>query len=84
MQTLSPWRKSSYSGEGANCVEVAGDWRKSTKSGNGGEQCVEVGTAIASVAVRDTTNRDGGTLRFTVAAWNGLVTDVRAGKFDTL
>ncbi|SHG60809.1 DUF397 domain-containing protein [Streptoalloteichus hindustanus] len=36
------WRKSSYSGNGGQCVEV-GAWRKSSHSGNGGD-CVEVGT----------------------------------------
>jgi hypothetical protein len=36
----APWRKSSYSGNGNNCVEVA-VWRKSSYSGNGNE-CVEV------------------------------------------
>ena len=59
-------------------------WRKSSySSGNGGE-CVEAGHVPGVILVRDTTNRDGGTLRFTVAAWTGLVTDVRAGKLDTL
>jgi hypothetical protein len=38
----APWRKSSYSGNGGNCVEVAA-WRKASYSNNGGE-CVEVAT----------------------------------------
>jgi hypothetical protein len=59
-------------------------WRKASYSGNGGADCVEAGNVIGTVLIRDTKNRDGGTLRFTVAAWNGLVTDVQAGKFDTL
>lgn len=41
--TLSPvgWRKSSRSGNGGNCVELAVAWQKSSRSGNGGN-CVEV------------------------------------------
>ncbi len=35
------WRKSSYTGNQGNCVEVALDWRKSSYSGGNGD-CVEV------------------------------------------
>jgi hypothetical protein len=45
------------------------DWRKSTFSENGGESCVEVADDAGIVKVRDTTNRDGGTLEFSAAAW---------------
>jgi len=51
-------------------------WRKSSYSGNGG-QCVEVGEAGSAVAVRDTTNRDGGTLAFTASAWATFLGSVR-------
>ena len=44
------------------------DWRKSTYSGSNGGDCVEVASDRA-VMVRDTTNRDGGTLAFSAAAW---------------
>ena len=37
------WRKSSYSNNGGECVEIA-DWRKASYSGNGGN-CVEAGVA---------------------------------------
>lgn len=64
----APWRKSSYSNNGGECVEVAA-WRKATYSGNGGN-CVEAGVAeVGQVLVRDTTNREGATLSFSVAAW---------------
>jgi hypothetical protein len=59
--------------------EQVDNWRKSSKSGNGGEQCVEVGTASASasVAVRDTTDRDGATLSLTASAWRAFMADVK-------
>jgi hypothetical protein len=57
--------------------ERVDNWRKSSKSGNGGEQCVEVGTASISVAVRDTTDRDGGTLTFTADSWRAFLGTLR-------
>lgn len=36
------WRKSSYSGNGPDCVELAVTWRKSSHSGGGSGDCVEV------------------------------------------
>ena len=52
------WRKSSYSSNGTNCVEVA--WQKSSHSSNG-SSCVELSSDLA--AVRDSKNPDGPTLR---------------------
>jgi hypothetical protein len=43
-------------------------WRKSRHSNINTSQCVEVATDGA-VLVRDTTDRDGGTLRVTAKAW---------------
>lgn len=43
-------------------------WRKSTYSNANGGDCVEVASAEL-VMVRDTTDRDGGTLAFTAEAW---------------
>jgi hypothetical protein len=52
------------------------DWRKSTySSGNGGE-CVEV-ASDGIVVVRDTTNRDGGTLAFSAASWEQFLGTIR-------
>ncbi|MGW5578130.1 DUF397 domain-containing protein [Micromonospora chokoriensis] len=49
-------------------------WRKSTKSGSNGGDCVEVADNLPGVVfVRDTKNRDGGTLTFGPAAWQGFV-----------
>jgi len=52
-------------------------WRKSRYSGNGGGNCVEVGTATAAVAVRDTTDRGGVTLAFTAGAWAAFTAEVK-------
>ncbi|UUU30944.1 DUF397 domain-containing protein [Streptomyces sp. CA-210063] len=47
------WLKSSFSGQGdgASCLELA--WRKSSHSGSGGNNCVELGTAYATLALRE-------------------------------
>ncbi len=48
-------------------------WRASSYSGNGGAACVETASEAGNVMVRDTTNRDGGTLRFTASAWERFI-----------
>ena len=71
------WRKPSYSGtSGGNCVEVA-SWRKATYSGSGGGNCVEVTNSAPTVLVRDTTDRDGGTLAFTGGVWAAFTASLR-------
>lgn len=64
------WRKSSYSNaNGGQSIEVARmDFRKSSYSSGSGGQCVEVGQDRV-ILVRDTTDRDGGTLSFSAEAW---------------
>jgi hypothetical protein len=52
------------------------NWRKTSYSSNGGANCVEVGNGDG-VMVRDTTNRDGGTLGFTAQAWSAFVTGLK-------
>jgi hypothetical protein len=56
-------------------MDVTGaQWRKSTKSGNNGGNCVEVADNLAGVVlVRDTKDRDGGTLTFAPDAWRAFV-----------
>ena len=71
------WRKSSYSGSQSNCVEVAfapapAAWRKSSYSGTQGE-CVEVAGSGALIGVRDTKDRDGGTLTLPAESWRAFV-----------
>ncbi len=49
-------------------------WRKSTRSGGNGGSCVEVADNMPGVVlVRDTKDRDGGTLRFTPGTWQSFV-----------
>ncbi|MFG1917475.1 DUF397 domain-containing protein [Micromonospora sp. NPDC048898] len=53
-------------------------WRKSTRSGDNGGACVEVADNMPGVIlVRDTKDRDGGTLAFSPAAWRGFVAMAR-------
>lgn len=52
------------------------DWRKSTYSTGSGGDCVEVASDLM-VLVRDTTNRDGGTLAFSGAAWERFLDRIR-------
>jgi hypothetical protein len=52
------------------------DWRKASYS-NGSGQCVEAASNGATVAVRDTTNRDGGKLAFTAEAWQAFTNGLR-------
>lgn len=51
------WRKSSYSGAEANCVEVM--------------------DTTDVVLVRDTINRQGGTLGFSAAAWRAFTGELK-------
>ncbi|SCL22072.1 DUF397 domain-containing protein [Micromonospora inyonensis] len=49
-------------------------WRKSSKSGGNGGSCVEVADNMPDVVlVRDTKDREGGTLHFDPVAWKAFV-----------
>ncbi|WSN14758.1 DUF397 domain-containing protein [Micromonospora sp. NBC_01699] len=49
-------------------------WRKSSRSNGQGGACVEVADNLPGrVLVRDTKDRDGGTLAFESAAWSAFV-----------
>ena len=51
-------------------------WRKSTYSGANGGNCVEV-ASDGWVWVRDTTDRDAGTLRVPAEAWRAFAQDLK-------
>jgi hypothetical protein len=52
------------------------DWRKASYS-NGTGQCVETASQAGTVAVRDTTDREGGTLVFSADAWAKFTANVK-------
>lgn len=52
-------------------------WRKSTYSGSNGGDCVETASDSGVILVRDTTNRDGGTLSFTSGAWQAFTSTLK-------
>lgn len=56
------------------------NWRKSTYSGEEGD-CVEVGAGTNVVGVRDTKDRDGGTLVLARPAWGVFLTALKAERF---
>ncbi|WP_203856733.1 DUF397 domain-containing protein [Plantactinospora mayteni] len=53
---------------------TSAQWRKSTRSTSNGGACVEVADNLPGVVlVRDTKDRDGGTLTFEPAGWQAFV-----------
>ncbi|GAB3984881.1 DUF397 domain-containing protein [Plantactinospora veratri] len=53
---------------------TSANWRKSTRSGTNGGACVEVADNLPGIVlVRDTKDRDGGTLAFGPAHWRAFV-----------
>lgn len=53
------------------------DWRKSTYSDSNGGDCVEMASGSGVILVRDTTNRGGGTLTFSVGAWKAFTAGIK-------
>jgi hypothetical protein len=52
-------------------------WRKSTYSDGNGGSCVEVAGATRVVLVRDTKDRDGRTLAFSVETWRAFAEQLK-------
>ena len=58
------------------------DWIKSSLSAHNGN-CVEVaGLAGDTIRVRDSKNRGGGILNFTIAEWDAFIGGVHNGEFN--
>ena len=63
-------------------------WRKSKRSNDSGGACVEVGdrcidgAALNVVWVRDTKDRDGGTLGIPRNQWLSFLEGLKAGEFN--
>ncbi|GAA0963118.1 DUF397 domain-containing protein [Actinocorallia libanotica] len=74
------WRKSSYSTEQGNCLEVS-VWRKTSSSTQQGS-CVEVAPTRSVVLARDSKNPDGHVLGFGPSEWRAFVSSVKAGRHD--
>lgn len=51
-------------------------WRVATYTGGNGN-CVEVADSVRAVLVRDTKDRDSGTLEFTADAWAAFTTTLK-------
>jgi hypothetical protein len=58
---------------------IEAGWRTSSYTGNGGGNCVEVADTARAVVVRDTKDRDGGTLAFTADAWRAFAMGLKRG-----
>ena len=70
------WHTSSYS-HTVDCVECS--WHKASQSGPNGN-CVEAAGCTYGVKVRDTKDRDGGTLEFTRQAWADFLDAIKTGE----
>ncbi|MFD3683486.1 DUF397 domain-containing protein [Nocardiopsis sp. NPDC058631] len=69
------FRKSSYSAQDVNCVEVAPiptDLRKTRHAGNDAE-CVEVADLPCGAAIRDSKHPGAGHLPFPTTEWTGFL-----------
>ena len=53
------------------------DWRKSSYSNAQGGSCVETAAGDGVILVRDTTDRDGGTLSVPAGAWARFTASLR-------
>jgi hypothetical protein len=54
-----------------------GDWRKSSYSDGNGGACVETASSDGMILVRDTTDRDGVTVRVPADVWQRFTAALR-------
>ncbi|AOS64799.1 DUF397 domain-containing protein [Actinoalloteichus hymeniacidonis] len=52
-------------------------WRKTSRSNGQGGECIEIGSAPGWVGIRDTKNRDGGTLVVDRAVFGAFLAAVK-------
>lgn len=55
---------------------MAGIWWRTSSHSGGDNNCVEVGATGESIAVRDTKDRHGGALRFSVSQWQSFTESI--------
>ncbi|CDR08820.1 DUF397 domain-containing protein [Streptomyces iranensis] len=77
---ISDWRKSSYSGDSSNCINVAAEWRKSTHSADAGN-CVNVAASDRAVLLRESDDPDV-VLATTPAVLRAFIRGAKGGVFD--
>lgn len=82
MTNFLVWRKSSYSGQNGDCVELA-EYRISTFSGQGGS-CVAVAGGDDVVLIRNSNTPDRGTLVLSPTSVAAFVAACSAGQLDDL
>ncbi|MDA3645952.1 DUF397 domain-containing protein [Saccharopolyspora indica] len=58
------------------------NWRKSSRSGSGASECVELAIGESTTYIRDTKDRDGGTLRVNHPSWTAFLTRIKSGHLD--
>ncbi|MGH3719202.1 MAG: DUF397 domain-containing protein [Pseudonocardiaceae bacterium] len=76
------WRKSSYSSDQYNCVEVAAlGWRTSSHS-TSQYNCVQVALGGPAIGVRDSKNPDGPVLAVPTARWSSFLRAVATNDLD--
>lgn len=80
MSTGTEWRKSRWSTNNGQCVEVNMNWRTSSHSFSDGN-CAETTTGCGRVHVRDSKNPDGPLLTFSPQAWAAFTAGVKTGKY---
>ncbi|MGW4072786.1 DUF397 domain-containing protein [Streptomyces asiaticus] len=74
------WRKSSYSANSSNCINIA--WQKSSYSADA-SNCVNVAADGNGIALRESDDPDV-ILTTTPAALRAFIRDAKAGAFDRI
>ena len=59
-------------------------WIMSSRSAGNGGNCVEARRHEGVIEVRNSKNRSGGTVVFTVAEWDSFLYGAKRGEFDIL